>query len=273
FAAKENPLGTNSDANSEIFLYDGVRLIQITQTSPRDISNRTVDGNFQPSISDDGRFIAFSSNRDLVNQNADGNLEIFLFDTLTQSFIQLTNSTGIVGASDAKISGNGANVAYIRDTGVTPSANRDLLLQERSGAPSIRTLAANATLLAMTYGRAISDDGARIVWSAQTAPNTHHVFLFDARNDNTTRQVPTLSSRAIDVPLHPSISGDGTRISFATRRTVAGQGSNSDTSVELYTFDIPSGTFGRVTNVSASGATAEVVSSMNDNGSVIAFNF
>jgi uncharacterized protein (TIGR03437 family) len=248
-------------------------LIQITDTSPRDISNRAVDGNFQPSITDDGRFIAFSSNRDFANQNADGNLEIFVFDSVTLSFTQLTNSTGIVGASDAKLSGNGANVVYIRDTGTTVSANRDLLLQNRAGAPSIRTLAANASSLAMTYGRAISDDGARVVWSAQTAPNTSQLFLFDARNDNTTRQITNLTSRAIDVPLHPSISGDGTKISFATRRTVTAQGNNSDASVELYTFDIPSGTFGRVTNVNASGATGEVVSSMNDNGSVIAFNF
>ena len=73
FASKDDPLGTNSDANSEIFLYDGARLIQITNTSPGDISNRHVNGNFQPSISDDGRFIAFSSNRNLTGQNGDAN--------------------------------------------------------------------------------------------------------------------------------------------------------------------------------------------------------
>ena len=40
FASKDNPLGTNGDGNSEIFLYDGARLIQVTDTSPRDISHR-----------------------------------------------------------------------------------------------------------------------------------------------------------------------------------------------------------------------------------------
>src|SRR6185503_6818171 len=60
---------------------------------------------------------------------------------------------------------------------------------------------------------------------------------------------------------------------FATRRTVNGTGSNSDGSVELYTFDIPSGTVGRVTNLNNSAATAEVVSSLNDDGTLIAFNF
>src|SRR6266508_3385142 len=33
FASKDNPLGTNSDGNSEIFLHDGARLIQVTDTS------------------------------------------------------------------------------------------------------------------------------------------------------------------------------------------------------------------------------------------------
>ncbi|MEP6819076.1 MAG: lamin tail domain-containing protein [bacterium] len=273
FASKDDPLGANGDANSEIFLYDGARMIQITNTSPGDISNRVLNGNFQPSISDDGRFIAFSSNRDPAGQNADGNLEIFVYDAVAFSFTQLTNSSGIMGASDAKISGNGASVAYIRDVGTTTSTNRDLLLQNRVGTPSIHTVATNVPSLAMTYGRAISDDGLRIVWSAQTATNTTQVFLFDGRNGNTTRQITSLGSRVTDVPLHPSISGDGTKISFATRRAVPGQGSNSDTGVELYTFDIPSGTFGRVTNVTASGATADVISSMNDDGSVIAFNF
>jgi uncharacterized protein (TIGR03437 family) len=273
FASKDNPLGANNDANSEIFLYDGARLIQVTNTSPGDLSDRVRNGNFQPSISDDGRFIAFSSNRDLAGENADGNFEVFVYDTVALSFTQLTNSSGILGATDAKISGNGAAIAYIRDTGTVASADRDLLLQNRVGPTTIRTLATNAPQLATTYGRAISDDGARVVWSAQTATNTTQVFLFDGRNNNTTRQITTLSSRATDVPLHPGISGDGSRISFATRRAVPGQGNNSDGSVELYTFDLPSGTFGRVTNVNNSGATAEVVSSLNDDGALIAFNF
>lgn len=268
FASKDDPLGTNRDGNSEIFLHDGARLIQVTNTYPGDISNRVVNGNFQPSISDDGRFIAFSSNRDLGNQNADGNLEIFLYDSVVLTFTQLTNSSGIVGASDAKISGNGANVAYIRDTGTTPGANRDLLLQNRVGSATIRVLATNAPLLLMTYGRAISDDGARVVWSAQTAPNSTQVFLYDGRN-NLTRQITALGTRATDVALHPTISGDGSRIAFATRRSFLG---NTDGGVDLYTFDIPTGTLGRVTS-GPSSATADVVSSLNDDGSVIAFNF
>ncbi|HEV2829465.1 MAG TPA: lamin tail domain-containing protein [Pyrinomonadaceae bacterium] len=272
FASKDNPLGTNNDANSEIFLYDGARLIQVTNTSPADISTRVTEGNFQPTISDDGRYIAFSSNRQFGGQSTDGNLEIYVYDAVAQSVSQLTNSAGAVGSSEPKISGNGSSVAYIYDSGTTPGARR-LLLQNRNGLSPARVVSPEMDGLAFTYGRAISDDGLRIVWSARTAANSSQVFLFDGRNDDTTRQISTLGTRVTDVPLHPTISGDGSRIAFATRRTVSGAGSNSDGSVELYTFDIPSGTLGRVTNVNNPGATADVVSAMNDDGSVIAFSY
>ena len=164
FASKDNPLGTNADGNSEIFLFNGSNLVQVTNTTAPDMANRVTQGNFLPSISDDGRFIAFSSNRNLTSQNADGNLEIFVFDATTTTFSQLTNTTGTVGATDAKISGNGAKVAFIRDGGATPSARKDLMLQDRVSGPA--TVIANQVLtLSMTYGRAISDDGTRVVYS------------------------------------------------------------------------------------------------------------
>ncbi|HEV2885232.1 MAG TPA: hypothetical protein VGW36_10260, partial [Pyrinomonadaceae bacterium] len=272
FASKDDPRGTNGDRNSEIFLYDGAQLHQITNTSPGDVSQRTVNGSYLPSISDDGRFIAFSSNRDLAGQNSDASFEIFIYDTIAGGFTQLTSASGIVGFTDAKISGDGTGIAYIRDNGATASINRDLLLQNRFGPPSLKVLATNATKLAMTFGRAISDDGKRVVWAAETANNSSQVFLYDGRN-NETRQITSLASRVTEVPLHATLNGNGSRIAFATRRTVSGTGSNSDGSVELYTYEIPSGTFGRVTNTTSNDATAEVLSSMNDDGSTIAFNF
>ncbi|MDQ6652871.1 MAG: lamin tail domain-containing protein [Acidobacteriota bacterium] len=121
----------------------------------------------------------------------------------------------------------------------------------------------------MTYGRAISDDGARVVWAVETATNSSQVFLYDGRN-SLTRQITSLGVRVSDVAPQATISGDGSRIAFATRRTVVSPA--SDGGVDLYTYDIPSSTFARVTNAPSS-ATAEVVSSLNDDGSVIAFNF
>ena len=272
FASRDDLLGTNSDGNSEIFLFDGAKLIQVTNTSPGSLANRITNGNFQPSISDDGRFIAFSSNRDLAGQNSDGNLEIFVYDSTASSFSQLTNSSGIVGFTDAKISGDGFTVAYIRDNGATPGSARDLLKQPRVGLGPIVLIGASIQSLQVTYGRAISDDGARVVYAAETATNTTQVFMFDGRSGGTIRQITTLGARVTEVPLDPTISGDGSRIAFAARRTVSGAGSNSDGGVELYVYDFPTATFSKITNAPSS-ATAEVVSSLSDDGSIVAFNF
>ncbi|MGH9907596.1 MAG: TolB family protein, partial [Pyrinomonadaceae bacterium] len=90
FASHEDPLGLNPDRNSEIFLFDGSTLKQITNTKPGEASTRTRDGNFQPSITDDGSLIAFASNRNLTERNADQNFEIVVYDRVTGSFGQLT---------------------------------------------------------------------------------------------------------------------------------------------------------------------------------------
>src|SRR4029078_5192572 len=63
--------------------------------------------------------------------------------------------------------------------------------------------------------------------------------------------------------------GDGRRVAFATRRRVVG---SSDGGVELYVLDLPTGVVQQITNA-PSTATGEVVSSLNLDGSVVAFNF
>jgi uncharacterized protein (TIGR03437 family) len=271
FASRENLSGENDDGNSEIFLFTGEGLRQITNTTPRNPAQRIDDGNFQPSISDDGSLIAFASNRDLTGANPDANLEIFLFDLATRTIVQLTDTARTTNSSDAKISGDGTRVAFIRDVQAEPGEaahTRDLMLFERS-AGSTRVIASDVAELSVTYGRAISSDGQRVVYSARTAARATQVFLYDGRND-VTRQLTTLGSRAADVPLHPTISGDGSRVAFATRRNVSG--GNADGSVELYLYDLPAAKFSRVTDA-PSGATAEVVSSLNEDGSLVAFNF
>src|SRR6185295_17988581 len=158
---------------------------------------RIVNGNFNPSISDDGRYVAFSSNRNITGQNADGNLEIFVYDSSSATFSQLTNTSAMVGSSDAKISGNGAKVAFIRDTGTTASARRDLMVQDRASGPA-SVIASQVLTLSMTYGRAISDDGLRVTYSGETATNTTQVFFFDGRSGNIIRQVTSLGARATE---------------------------------------------------------------------------
>ncbi|HLM24718.1 MAG TPA: lamin tail domain-containing protein, partial [Pyrinomonadaceae bacterium] len=261
FASAEDLVGQNKDRNSEIFLFDGSKLSQLTQTEPASVESRVSDGSFQPSITADGHTIAFSSNRNFTGLNTDGSYEIFLYKD--QAFTQLTNGTNEHSAVSPKISADGSRVFYKR---AKPDAS-DLMLIDTQTRTS-RVLAADVAELSLTEGRAVSNDGMRLVYSALTGPNQSQVFVFEAR-DNSTRQVTQLGSRVTDVKLQPTISGDGKRIAFATRRKVI---NTSDGGVELYLLDFPTNQVQQITNAPAT-ATAEVVSSLNFDGTVVAFNF
>ncbi|MGH9941925.1 MAG: Ig-like domain-containing protein, partial [Pyrinomonadaceae bacterium] len=271
FASRADLSGANRDGNFEIFFHDGARLRQVTDTTPETPAQAAVEGNFQPSISDDGGLLAFASNRDLTGANRDGNSEIFLYDTRLGSFRQLTDSVGVFGASGAKLSGDGTHVAFVQDNGTQaggPSETRDLVLLEIASG-IVRVLAVNVNQLGLTHGRAISDDGARVVYSTISDAGERQILFSDGRN-GVVRQITSLADAARDVPPHPTISGDGARIAFATKRNVNGM--NPDRSVELYLYDIPTNQLSLITNAPRE-ADAEIVSSLSDDGSIIAFNF
>jgi uncharacterized protein (TIGR03437 family) len=269
FASAEDLTGENADRNSEIFLFANGRLTQLTHTTPNAPSSRVHDGNFQPSISDDGHVIAFASDRDLTGNNSDANSEIFIYETSTGHFTQLTNTSTTVGAHDAKLSGDGSSVAFVRDDPPAGASTPQLdLVLCKLSPKTFLTLGENIARLALGPARSVSDDGARVVYAAETATNMTQVFLYDGRNA-ATRQLTHLNSRVSDVPLNPTISGDGSRVAFATRRSVVG---NSDGGVELYLYDLPTNQTSQITDAPSS-ATAEVVASLDDAGAFVAFNF
>jgi len=263
FASMEDLVAQNADRNSEIFMFDGSRTRQLTDTKPDANTLRLSDGNFQPSITADGRTVVFSSNRDFRGENPDLSLEIFLYDTAGHSYVQLTDGPNEQSSVNPKISADGSRVYYHRITGDT----HDLVFVETRTLSS-RVVATGVQGLSITEGRAISNDGMRLVYSAETAPNQSQVFVYEGREDSI-RQLTQLGSRSVDVKLQPTISGDGKRVAFATRRRVTNA---SDGGVELYLFDLPTGQVQQITNAPAT-ATAEVVSSLNFDGSLVAFNF
>jgi uncharacterized protein (TIGR03437 family) len=249
FASNEDLVGRNADRNSEIFLFDGVKLNQLTETEPASDALRLSDGNFQPSISSDGRTLVFSSQGKIV-----------IYDSLERKFTRLADD-----GMNPKISGDGTLVYYKRSK--LTADNADLVRIDTRTLTS-RVLAADVAGLALVEGRAVSNDGMRVVYSASNGTNQTQVYMFDGRDDSI-RQLTNLGSRAVDVKLQPTISGDGRRVAFATRRRVLNA---SDGGVELYVLDLPSGKVEQITNAPSS-ATAEVISSLSFDGSLVAFSF
>src|SRR5215213_9814493 len=144
FASTEDLVGRNADRNSEIFLFDGEKLSQLTETKAASVESRRSDGNFQPSITTDGRTVAFSSNG-----------EIFLYDTLDQTYTQLSNDSPERLAVSPKISGDGSRVYYKRNILTADAA--DLVLIDTRTVTS--RVVANGVELSLVEDRAVSNDG------------------------------------------------------------------------------------------------------------------
>jgi uncharacterized protein (TIGR03437 family) len=253
FASSEDLTGSNPDRNYEIFLRENQRLAQVTTTNTTSAFRLTA-GNFGPSISDDGRLIAFSS-----TVGPDGNQiesEIRLLDVPSGAI-----PTAIDAGTAPKISGDGHSLLYMR--GNDSLTLRDLIQGSQT------TIVRNTDGLSLAPGRTISDDGRRVVFSANTAPDQSQVFLYED-DRKVIRQITSLSAREDDVPVNATISGDGKRIVFATRRNVIG--GNSDRSVELYLYDIPTGVFSKLTEA-PSQARGEVAIALNSSGNQAVFSF
>jgi Tfp pilus assembly protein FimT len=82
FASTFDP-GTNPERNQELFLWSGGTITQLTNTGAA-VLNDT------PSIDKSGTRIAFSSNGNLTGENTDLSGEIFVYDTVLSSILQVT---------------------------------------------------------------------------------------------------------------------------------------------------------------------------------------
>ena len=112
----------NPEGNFEIYLFDTVTgmFTQITFT--------TGGFNFQPSINADGTRITFESTSDIDMGNPDGNREIWLLDTVTGMFTQITDT--MAGASfQANINADGTRIAFNSSADIdmgNPEGNREI---------------------------------------------------------------------------------------------------------------------------------------------------
>lgn len=271
FASSADLIGENADRNSEIYLYAQNILRQLTHTRPRSITQRIGDGCYHPSLSRDGRYIAFSANRDLIAEaNADGNFEIYLYDTADDTLTQITDTRNIVGALEPQLSADGARLAYILDetTETSAPALRQLILRERANDKTIFSVRDSS--LHISAANALSADGSRLIYSAADEQGANQIFLADTRAD-LSRQLTFSKAKKDDIELSPVISGDGTRIAYATRRNLNSQ--NSDGSAEIYLQDLPTNKTIKITSAPAGAIASETTLAFNGDGTALAFNF
>lgn len=271
FLSAGTATGENTNGSLEIFLFDAPTntLTQITKS--------TAGFSFSPSINRDGTRVAFASSADLTGSNADGNNEIFLFDALSDTITQITNTQSIgadrifFGNEGPSIDASGTRIAFVSDidlTGANPDGNTELFLFDiiTNTLTQITHLQSTETLAANIFAPSLSDDGNRIVFEAtatlpgQNLDGSFELFLFDALT-GTFSQITDLTDGVFSDSF--AIDNNGTRISFALDTS---PGFHS----EVFLFDVDDGILKQVTH-SGNGTSGEP--SMSANGRRIAFSF
>ncbi|MDQ3132495.1 MAG: hypothetical protein M3Q99_17250, partial [Acidobacteriota bacterium] len=272
--ATENP--RNADNNREIFLFDYAqrRIFQITDTKPLltdttkafTFDNIKVEiANIRPVISNDGRWIAFGSNATTATPNtptdatnpgnfdansftvrttnptaetnpltADGNLEMWLYQ------IPAAASADLTTGEELPVTDLSAGT-FTRVTN-TPT----------SRLPIAGTAFAGSFVADDNHDASISNDGNFIafvstrdlVLNGNAAPQSNDEIFTYVRSLNQFSQVTNTPRGTASNPIYsvsPSISGNGTRVAFASNASVPITGmtaTNTDNNEEVFYTDL-----------------------------------
>ncbi|MCB0310017.1 MAG: PD40 domain-containing protein [Bdellovibrionales bacterium] len=214
FASEATNLTSVSDTNSssDVFIHDRDA---ITTTLVSRIGNGSIGNgaSIQPSVSSDGRYVAFSSfASNLVSNDTNAGSDVFLRDTTSSLTSRISlKSNGLEaqgGSSSPKITSDGSLVIFqsTAENIVDQDDNQtvDIFLFDRSDS-SVEQISQNLTGLspnAASYSPSISDDGQHIAFISEASDivnsdtnNASDVFVYN-RDDTTTSRVSLSSSGA-----------------------------------------------------------------------------
>ncbi len=290
FHSEANNLVEN-DNNGEydVFVYD--RLFEETQRVS--ISSSGIGGNrasYDPSISADGRYVAFTSiATNLVPGDTNGQDDIFVYDRATGQISRVSVSSSGQQAngpsSDPSISADGRYVAFVSAASNLISGDTngedDIFVYDRATGQISRVSASSSGQQANgpSSDPSISADG-RYVAFASVASNlvsgdtnlNQDIFVYD-RNTGQIDRISVPSSGEADGPsFAPSISADGQYVAFVSAASNLVSGDDNNMS-DIFVYARDTGQISRV-SVSSSGQQANGPSSapsISADGRYVAF--
>ncbi len=227
FFSNANINGGNPEGNSEIYLFDTATGI-ITQ-----ITDETAGDSFFPSINADGTRIAFDSDANINGGNPEGNDEIYLFDTATGIFTQITDETAGFSVNPS-INADGTRIAFVSNANINggnPDGNFEIYLFDT--ATGIFTQITDETV-GNSLGPSINADGTRIAFHSDANINggnpdgSLEIYLYDT----TTGIFTQITDEMVGSSASPSINADGTRIAFVSDADI--NGGNPEGNDEIY---------------------------------------
>jgi len=254
-------LGT-SGGNNQVYLYDS-NTNQLTQITPASSSSAN------PSIDASGTLIALESDMNIGGGNPDGNDEIFLLDTTTGVFTQITFTLGASNFGPS-ISADGTHIAFNSNgniNGGNPEGNQEVYVYDTT--TSMTTQVTNE-IVGVSVNTSINANGTRIAFRSDANINggnfdgNREIYLYNS-SSMTIIQITNTTSGDSD---RPSINANGTRIAFQTTSNI--NGGNPEENLEIYLFDTVTNMFTQITST-PSGSNFNQSPSINADGTLIVF--
>lgn len=251
FASNIVPNDTND--RSDIFLYDRqagtTTLISLNQAGQQGNQNSV-----SPIISDDGRYIAFSSQAtNLIPTDTSHLDDVYLYDRqlnhLELISISLSGSGGNGGSSPSDVSTDGRYILFTSSASNLhsndTSNDADIYLRDRQLNLTILVSVNNTGQKGNSYSRyaSMSDDGRYIAFESSASnlvvPDTNalsDIFLRDLQTNQVTRiNLRRDGSQSFSGAYNPVISNDGRYVVFSSEdRYLDPNGSNGWDDVFLY---------------------------------------
>ena len=228
----DNLVAEDSNGQRDIFVHDR----QTDQTTLASVSSTGVKGNSDsgyPSISSDGRYVAFASwAENLVDDDSNECWDIFVHDRQTgQTTLVSVSSTGVKGNSNSEypsISSDGRYVAFHSDADnlVAEDSNgqRDIFVHDRQTDQTTLASVSSTGVKGNSNSEypSISFDGryvAFVSWAENLVDDDSNecwdIFVHDRQTDQTT--LVSVSSSGVQRnsdSIYPSISSDGRYVAF-----------------------------------------------------------
>ncbi len=286
-----NLVAADTNNISDIFLHD-----RLNGTTTRiSVGSTGQEGDrpsLNPSISADGRFVAFESNStNLVAGDTNNNSDIFVRDRLTNITTRLSiNSTGTqgnIGSFNPSISADGSFVAFdsLADNLVAADTNstRDIFVHEIPTNTTTR-VSVNSSQNQGNFGSisaVISADGCFIAFESNASNlvaadtnGTSDIFVHDRLSNITSMaSINSTGDRANRSSFKPSISADGRLVAFDSLADNLAAADTNGTN-DIFVRDRDTATTTRI-SVNSQGQGADITSfnpAISATANVIAFD-
>jgi Tol biopolymer transport system component len=271
---------------------DVVLLGRLTTTN---VGDQLSDGAQTPSLSPDGRYVAFVSTSTNLGVLFNGSSNVYRYDLQEDVFVLATAGLGTGNSTAPSISENGRALAFQSQAddlivSGTPSVVTDVYYSEDAGGAVFDTWLVSQGIGAAPNGASqeasISADGRWVAFRsfasnlvASDSNGSPDVFLADANDLFATPQRVSVTGAGtqIDGPsraLSPNaVSADGRYVVFAVDTPISIDGSNAGTLEDVFLRDRQAGTTSLISKSSAgvAGNSSSDMAAISPSGRFVAF--